>query len=265
MGALAEATPIKRETPRQAIERFFTKSSWKPLPFQRAVWQAYAKGQSGLVHSATGTGKTLSVWLGPILHWLKQNPDRSQWDARKPPPLRVLWITPLRALASDTEASLRAPLDALNIPWRLESRTGDSSSSIKAKQLRSLPTALVTTPESLALMLSHTLLLESLSKLQCVVVDEWHELLGTKRGIQTELLLARLRKLNPQLQVWGLSATLGNLEHAADCLSGANGSPMQIIQGVSKKIDSTCFDHSQTDRSLSVVGSYRHAHGARGG
>ncbi len=217
---LTEAALTYRETPQQAIERFFSAFNWKPLRFQRSVWQAYAKGQSGLVHSATGTGKTLSVWLGPILKWLKENPDRAKWNARKPPPLRVLWITPLRALASDTEASLRAPLDFLNLPWRLESRTGDSSSSIKARQLRELPTALVTTPESLALMLSHAALLEPLSKLECVVVDEWHELLGTKRGIQTELLLARLRKLNPQLCTWGLSATLGNLEHAAACLSG---------------------------------------------
>ena len=229
------------ETASGTIDRFFKSIGWKPFRFQRSTWRAYRDGSSGLVHSATGTGKTLAVWMGPILKWLDENRNRDKWNPKRPPGLRVLWITPLRALAGDTEASLRQPLDHLNLPWRLEARTGDSKASAKARQLKRLPTALITTPESLSLMLTHEKLLEQFSKLEGVIVDEWHELLGTKRGIQTELALARLRKLNPQLRIWGLSATLGNLEQAkqsligADLINAESSHPVRLIEGYRKK------------------------------
>ena len=211
-------------------------TNWKPFRFQRSVWRAYADGASGLIHSATGTGKTLAAWLGPIQRWLKENPDRTKWNKKRPPGLRVLWITPLRALAGDTEASLRQPLDKLELPWRLESRTGDSKASLKAKQMKSLPTALITTPESLSLMLTHELLLEQFRQVEAVIVDEWHELLGTKRGIQTELALVRLRQLNPRLRIWGLSATLGNLHQALEVLVGSERfAEAKIVEGYKKK------------------------------
>ncbi len=226
----------KRTSPAALIDEYFADIGWKPFRFQRSVWRAYRQGASGLVHSATGTGKTLAVWMGPLQTWLQQNPDQSRWDPKRPPALRVLWITPLRALAGDTEASLRAPLDALGMPWRLESRTGDSQASAKARQLKRLPTALVTTPESLSLMLTHEKLLPQLAGLEGVIVDEWHELLGTKRGIQTELALARLRMLNPQLRIWGVSATLGNLQEAEESLVGVDPvGKVRIIEGYRKK------------------------------
>jgi ATP-dependent helicase Lhr and Lhr-like helicase len=218
------------------VATFFETVGWKPFTFQRECWKAYQAGQSGLLHSATGTGKTLAVWMGPILSWLKQNPDPSKWNAKKPPAARVLWITPLRALAGDTENALRQPIEALELPWRLEGRTGDSKQSVKSRQLRTLPTALVTTPESLSLMLTHESLLESFKSLEAVIVDEWHELLGTKRGVQTELALARLRRLNPRLRTWGVSATLGNLDDALVSLLGVeHAGTSKIIRGVKKK------------------------------
>ncbi|KAA5539301.1 ligase-associated DNA damage response DEXH box helicase [Roseiconus nitratireducens] len=226
----------QRPTGRQRVDAYFDSIGWKPFRFQRSAWKAYQSGASGLVHSATGTGKTLAVWLGPILRWLDANRDASVWDARKPPPLTVIWITPLRALAGDTEAALRAPLQALDLPWQLDRRTGDSKSSVKARLLKKLPTALITTPESLSLMLTHQRLLPQLASAESIIVDEWHELLGTKRGIQTELALARLRGLNPKLQTWGVSATLGNLEEAANSLIGPKPSDqIRIIQGYRKK------------------------------
>ena len=228
----------------------FASLGWRPFPFQRRVWRAYAKGHSGLVHSPTGTGKTLAVWAAVILQWLRENPDASRWDAKRPPPIRTLWITPLRALAGDTENALRAAVDSLELPWRLESRTGDSKASLKSRQLRRLPTALITTPESLALMLSRPQLLEPLAGLESVIVDEWHELLGTKRGVQTELCLARLRRLNPALRTWGLSATLGDLTRAGETLVGvaATGgdSECDIVEGFRGKrvrIESMIPDH----------------------
>ncbi len=226
----------KVPSPSQTVDAFFDSIGWKPFRFQRSAWRAYLDGHSGMVHSATGTGKTLAVWMGPILKWIGQNKDRSKWNAKRPPACRVLWITPLRALAGDTEQSLRAPLDGLGLPWTLDSRTGDSKASAKARQLKRLPTALITTPESLSLMLTHEKLLEQLSGVEAVIVDEWHELLGTKRGIQTELALARLRKLNPKLRTWGVSATLGNLHEASDALAGnAITTPMKVIEGYTKK------------------------------
>ena len=227
---------MKHRTPRQTILDYFESRGQKPFRFQQNAWKAYEDGSSGLVHSATGTGKTLAVWLGPILEWLRQNKNRDEWNPKSPPALRVLWITPLKALAADTENALRAPLESMRLPWRLESRTGDSRASIKAKQLKQLPTALITTPESLCLLLTHAPLQAQLSALEGVIVDEWHELLGSKRGIQVELALARLRKLNPSLRIWGLSATLGNLTEAGQALVGCKPiKQCRIIHGTIRK------------------------------
>jgi len=210
-----------------ALERWFADEGWRAFDFQREVWNAYLAGQSGLVHSATGSGKTLAAWLGPLAEWMGSDPTNSA------PPLRVLWITPMRALAGDTRISLERAVAGLKLPWTVGLRTGDTSSAERAKQARKLPSALVTTPESLSLMLSQADAREKLSELRLVVVDEWHELLGNKRGVMTELALARLRKWNPKLRVWGLSATLGNVGEAAERL--APGAAMKVVRGVSDK------------------------------
>jgi ATP-dependent Lhr-like helicase len=200
-------------------EAWFRSRGWEPFPFQREVWDAYLAGESGLIHAATGTGKTYAAWMGPLLEWMAEHPGPAGKKAASPP-LRVLWITPLRALAADTEAALRAPLEALGLPWTLESRTGDTSAATRSRQRRRLPTALVTTPESLSLLLSRSDARELFGDLRAVVADEWHELMGTKRGVQTELALARLRRWRPGLRTWGVSATLGNLEEARAALLG---------------------------------------------
>ena len=133
-------------------------------------------------------------------------------------PLSVLWITPLKALASDTTRALREPIDALGIDWQVGQRTGDASARDKRLARAGKLDVLVTTPESLALLLSYPDTTPQLSALRCVVVDEWHELLGNKRGVLLQLGLARLRTLSPGMRQWGLSATLGNLEQARDVL-----------------------------------------------
>ena len=217
--------------PPEKINDFFKSRNWKPFPFQKKTWKAYRDGKSGLVHAPTGTGKTYAVWAPPLLDWMEAN--RSDRKAR--PKLQVLWLTPLRALVEDTTRSLCELVDELEIPWTVESRTGDTSGSIKAKQRRSFPSALVTTPESLSLLLSYPETKECFSELQAVVVDEWHELLSTKRGSQTELCLARLRKWNPNLRTWGLSATLGNLEEAMAALIGNQKNGVLIDGDIQKK------------------------------
>ncbi len=199
---------------------WFKKLGWKPFPFQREAWAASLAGESGLVHAPTGLGKTYAVWGGPVMQWLDENPDRAKWP-KHPEPIRVLWLTPLRALANDTAESLRRPLTDLGIPWTVELRTGDTTSAARQKQRKRFPTALITTPESLSLLLTHADTREKFASLTCVIADEWHELLGSKRGVQAELCLARLRQWCPGLRVWGLSATLGNLDEAMDVLLGS--------------------------------------------
>ncbi|MDB6133526.1 MAG: associated domain protein [Verrucomicrobiales bacterium] len=242
------------------LQPFFQKRKWTPFPFQKETWEAYAEGKSGLLHAPTGLGKTLAVWLGPVREALLAAAGVEGAPAAAPPSgrtvsapgsksraaakvkaaktvvpavvepktagpegCRVLWITPLRALAADTLRALREPLEAA-APWlEVEARTGDTPASLRARLRKRLPFALVTTPESLSLMLTHADTREKLSGLRAVIVDEWHELLGTKRGVQTELCLARLRHWLPDLKTWGLSATLGNLEEAQDILLGTGG------------------------------------------
>ncbi len=206
---------------------------WQPFPFQREVWQAIAAGRSGLLHATTGSGKTYAVWLGMLDALLARHPPQ-----RGAEPLRVLWLTPMRALASDTAKALTEPLRALAPSWTLGLRTGDTSSTERARQDRRMPTVLVTTPESLTLMLTRERAREDLAGVGYVIVDEWHELIGSKRGVQAQLALARLWQWNPRLVAWGLSATLGNLEEAMAvlCHPGMPAAAPALVQG---KVDKT--------------------------
>jgi ATP-dependent helicase Lhr and Lhr-like helicase len=213
------------------VDAWFRSRGWDPFDFQREVWDAYRNGESGLVHAATGTGKTYAAWMGPVLEALGEGDGD---PAGKAPPLRVLWITPLRALAADTAEALRAPIDDLGLPWTLETRTGDTAASVRARQRTRLPTALVTTPESLSLFLARADAESLFRHLRLVVVDEWHELMGTKRGVQTELCLARLRRWRPELRAWGLSATLGNTPEAMETLLRA-GDEGRLVRGLVPK------------------------------
>jgi ATP-dependent Lhr-like helicase len=208
---------------RALIEGWFATRKQTPFAFQRESWDAYQRGQSGLIHASTGTGKTYAAWLGPLIDWIDAHRDsQNRWASMKPPPLHVLWITPLRALVADTEEALRRPLDEIGIPWSVQSRTSDTPTSARNKQRTRLPTALVTTPESLWLLLSYPDAATLFKELRAVIVDEWHELAATKRGVQVELGLARLRGWQPNLRVWGLSATLGNLDTALQVLLGVD-------------------------------------------
>ena len=181
------------------------------------------------MHAPTGMGKTWAAWLGPVAFG-------EPGAAGAPPPLAVLWITPLRALAADTGLALARAAAALQPHWTVDVRTGDTASGARARQDRRLPTALVTTPESLTLLLSRADWRERFAHLTTVVVDEWHELLASKRGVQVELALARLRGAARRAARWGLSATLANLDEALACLLGPRGAPAgRIVKGLDAK------------------------------
>ncbi|AHL76238.1 DEAD/DEAH box helicase [Stutzerimonas stutzeri] len=204
-------------------EAWFASRGWQPFPFQQDVWQAVQNGESGLLHATTGSGKTYAVWLGALNRFSAASDDPNEPRKKtapsdKPAPLTVLWITPMRALAADTARALQAPLDDLGSHWSVGLRTGDTASAERARQSRRLPSALVTTPESLTLLLTRADARQAFAGLRMLVVDEWHELLGNKRGVQLQLALARLRSWMPELIVWGLSATLGNQPHALEVL-----------------------------------------------
>ncbi len=227
--------------PDGAVRAWFADHGWSPFGFQEEVWESYLAGESGLIHAATGTGKTYAAWMGPLIEWLRAAAPAVRTVARlAAPPLRILWVTPLRALAADTEAALAAPVRDLGLPWTVETRTGDTPAGVRSRQRSLLPTALITTPESLSLLLTRDTAAALFAQLECVVVDEWHELMASKRGVQTELALARLRHFRPALRTWGLSATLGNLDAARDTLLGVDpdGAPRpgQLVRGLVPKV-----------------------------
>jgi ATP-dependent Lhr-like helicase len=238
-------------TARVRLDEWFASKGWAPLPFQREVWRRYLADESGLLHTPTGSGKTLAALGGPLLEALATSHVASSLEATSPSPsgrgrgenrqgqvkgeaipqvpkpksrklptrpLQLLWITPLRALATDTARALREPVEALGLDWRIGLRTGDASARDKRLARDGKLDALVTTPESLALLLSYPDSAPQLASVRAIVVDEWHELLGNKRGVLLQLCLARVRALAPALRIWGLSATLGNLDEARDVL-----------------------------------------------
>jgi ATP-dependent helicase Lhr and Lhr-like helicase len=213
---------------RQALQRWFAERGVAPFNFQREVWSAFEGGASGLVHASTGAGKTYAVWFGALMHALAKRTDPALADSAEGGRPLIVWVTPMRALAADTVRALQEPLahlrfeapGALAWPWQVGLRTGDTPAAERRRQDRSMPAALVTTPESLSLMLTRPDSAQLFSRLCVVVVDEWHELLGNKRGVQVQLALARLRRFSPKLLVWGLSATLADSQMALLALVG---------------------------------------------
>ena len=209
------------------IQSWFERRGWSPLPFQQRSWAAYLEGRSGLIQVPTGSGKTFAAVMGPIAAMLAETGDH--------PGIRLLYITPLRALSRDLALAIREPITEMRWPLRVGIRNGDSSSSERSKQLKSPPQILVTTPESLTLLLSNIKAEELFRHLDTVVLDEWHELMGSKRGTQTELCLSWLRQQRPSLQTWAISATIGNLAQAARHALGTDGDPV-IIGGAPARV-----------------------------
>jgi ATP-dependent Lhr-like helicase len=180
------------------INQWFRRKEWKVFPFQQNCWEAIAEGKSGLLNAPTGSGKTFAIWLGLLARRNEQKKG-----------LKILWITPLRALSKDIASAMQDAADELETGWRVGMRSGDTDTKTREALRRNPPDALVTTPESLHLMLASKNYPEYFKHLDAIVVDEWHELIGSKRGVQVELALSRLKSIQPQLLIWGISATIG--------------------------------------------------------
>ncbi|MFI4916439.1 MAG: ligase-associated DNA damage response DEXH box helicase [Phycisphaerales bacterium JB060] len=210
------------------LRGWFADRQWRPHDFQEEAWARHTAGQSGLILVPTGSGKTYAAYLGPLADFADAGAK-----ARR---LSILYISPLRALSRDIEQALRAPIDDLDLPISVESRTGDTSSTVRSRQRRGLPNVLVTTPESLCLLLTQADAEKKFSDLHAVIVDEWHELLSSKRGSQVELGLARLRRFAPSLRTWGLSATIANAEAAAAALVGVQETPAIVRAPIDRPV-----------------------------
>ena len=188
----------------------------KPFPFQEQAWQAILNGESGLINAPTGCGKTYSVFLGALMQFIELHPNH--WQTKKNNGLQLLWLTPLRALAKDIGRAMEEVIDQLGLQWKVGIRNGDTSTSDRAKQKKQMPEVLIITPESLHLLLTQKGYPNYFTDLKILAVDEWHELMGSKRGVQTELAISRINQCSQNLQVWGISATIGNLEESKKVL-----------------------------------------------
>ncbi len=186
--------------------------NWKPFQFQLDAWQSHLEGQSGMVNAPTGSGKTYSLVVPILLEGLETKDKKIQ----------AIWIAPIRALAKEIKLAATKASEGLESGWTIGIRSGDTSASEKSKQKEKPPQFLITTPESLHLLLSQKKYADYFSSLKTIVIDEWHELMGSKRGVQMELALSRLKVVAPGLKVWGISATIGNMEQSMQVLLGSD-------------------------------------------
>ena len=224
---------MPKSTHTQAAHQWFAQQNWKPFPFQIETWNAYLLGKNGVVNAPTGSGKTYSLVMPILLEFLQEK------KTKKKNGLRAIWITPIRALAKEIEQSAQRAIDGLGMDWRVGVRTGDTSTKERQAQKKNPPEFLITTPESLHLLMASKGYENYFKNLKVVVTDEWHELIGSKRGVQVELALSRFRGFLPQLKTWGISATIGNMEEAVEVLMGGETqlANCQIIRtNIRKKI-----------------------------
>ncbi len=218
-------------------EEWFSNQSWKPFPFQKQTWNAFLQSKNGLLNAPTGSGKTYALWIPIVLEYIKRNPD---YGTKHKKGLKAIWITPLRALSIEIKQATERFVQEIGVPLTVGIRTGDTSQKERAAQKRAMPDLLITTPESLQLLLASKGYDKTFKEVNAIVIDEWHELLGSKRGVQMELALSRLKTISPSLRIWGISATIGNLEQAQDVLLGPDSKALQnsvlIKANIRKKI-----------------------------
>lgn len=193
------------------IQNWMMEKSISPFKFQIDTWQKFGNGYSGMVVAPTGFGKTYSVFLALISDFLN-HPEKYKTG------LKMIWITPLRSLSKDIAKAMQEAIDEIGLDWTVGVRNGDTDPKIRQQQVKNMPDILVATPESLHLLLGQKNHQRFFKNLQCIVIDEWHELLGSKRGVMMELGISRLRTYVPKMKIWGITATIGNLDEAMEVL-----------------------------------------------
>ncbi len=222
---------MAKHTGKQTIQNWFEQQNWDVFEFQQNTWDAIEKGENGLLTAPTGSGKTYAL-LGGIL--------AQALEEKEEPGLKLIWITPIRALAKEIELSAMRMISGLGLNWRVGIRSGDTATAERNKQTKHMPDVLITTPESLQLLLAQKGYEKRFSNLRCIVCDEWHELVGTKRGVQMELAMALLKEHAHRLLIWGISATIGNMDDSLGVLLGGtyqSGNWTFIESGLKKEIE----------------------------
>ncbi len=233
------------------ITEWLAGSGKHPFLFQQQTWEHISAGRSGLVNAPTGCGKTFSVFLGALIEYIDRFPKDYQRKTKNG--LQLLWITPLRALAKDIGRAMTEVIEELGMPWKVGIRNGDTDLAERARQKKQMPEVLIITPESLHLFLAQKGYPDVFNSLRIVAVDEWHELLGSKRGVMIELALSRIvgmrQKNNDEykapLMLWGISATIGNMDEAAQVLLACLRTPGVMVKAEIRKevkIDSVLPD-----------------------
>lgn len=211
---------------------WFAANDWEPFPFQKKAWTKYLSGYSGLVNAPTGFGKTYSLLIPILIEAMKEK-------GKSKSGFRAIWIAPIRALTKEIKISCQRAIEGLDLDWEVQVRTGDTTTSQRKKQLTNPPEILITTPESIHIIMASKGYAKYFKHLNAIVVDEWHELMGSKRGVQVELAISRLKGLQPALKVWGISATIANIDQALDILLGPKANPEKktiIRSGIKKHI-----------------------------
>lgn len=221
----------------EIAENWFKSRGWKSFPFQKETWTAFLQGKNGLLNAPTGSGKTYALWIPVVLNYIKDNPE---YCSKHKPGLKAIWITPLRALSVEIKQAAERVVNDLDAKMTVGIRTGDTSTGERAKQKDKMPDLLVTTPESLQLLLASKGYEKIFKDCTAIIIDEWHELLGTKRGVQVELALSRLKTIAPDMRIWGISATIGNLQQAREVLLGIESEALRnsvlVHAHINKKI-----------------------------
>lgn len=212
------------------IQNWMMEKSISPFKFQIQTWQKFGNGYSGMVVAPTGFGKTYSVFLALISDFLN-HPEKYKTG------LKMIWITPLRSLSKDIAKAMQEAIDEIGLDWTVGVRNGDTDPKIRQQQVKKMPDILVATPESLHLLLGQKNHQRFFKNLQCIVIDEWHELLGSKRGVMIELGISRLRTYVPKMKIWGITATIGNLDEAMEVLIPYNIKKTKVTAKEKKKID----------------------------
>jgi len=226
-----------------SVNDWFKVQGWRPHEFQTKSWEAYGNGEEVLIQAPTGSGKTYAGMGGLVQEAL----DRQKAGERVRG-VQLIWIAPIRALTKEIQGSAERLLTGVGLEWRVGIRTGDTSSAEKSKQRNQLPEVLITTPESLHVLLAMKGAGDRLKSLKLLVVDEWHELMGTKRGTQVELASAWLRQSAESYRCWGISATIGNLEKALKVLLGPGRNGRLIRSDISKRTEVKSLMPGKFDR-----------------
>lgn len=202
---------LKDSTGYQIVYQWMQQKGITPFDFQEKTWSKYLQQYCGMVVAPTGYGKTFSVFLAVVIDFLN-HPENYEQN------LKLIWVSPLRALAKDLQRAMQTAMDEIGLDWVAETRNGDTPSHIRQRQAKKMPDVLIVTPETLHLLMAMKNNTRFFKNLKCIAVDEWHELLGNKRGVLTELAISYLRTFNPELKIWGITATIGNLKEALEVL-----------------------------------------------